>query len=650
MRAKHIHIIFLGLLVKLLPAQNTDSLNNSIIHLRSIDEAGISIEQIEEIYHTCELHLTPIVNLNRAKIGELQGLEFLTDFQVKSLWNYLEEHRPVLSVWELILVPGFDSDDVKMMTNYVFVDGAKELTRTKKSRGTLSVKQQWSESKQDDTVITNENYEGGKTRTLCRLNYDHRDKIMVNFLAEKDPGERFGNEGFDFYSGNIHGKNLKRVRNIVVGDYNARFGQGLTLWNGASFGSPNTASIRKRNTGISPYVGSDENKFFRGIGAELSTRPARLSLLLSRNTIDATMDTTGSIATRLQTTGLHRTPHELASKHRLGLSMAAINTDVWVGRLNVGMTGVTYLLDKPLQPDSIMSKEYSPRGYAFSNLGLHLFVNFKSVDLFGEIATDEQSKQAMLAGIETMLRENVGIGIVYRNYSPGYNALYSSGISQKGETKNERGLLIVVELRPDTIITIRTSCDYYEHPCLSGDISSPWDGYSLTNNVHLKLQRNQSITVLHRYSRSTMNVPYQDTGITAVTESVKHSSKLMYSVALSTKWAYSVNNTLVYIKGDRYPGYALFQDILFSPNERLGLQCRYYFYSTDTGRQLSVYEPDASGGHFTSLGDHGTRYMAKVTFKPWRRTNIAIKYARLSRTSEQFMSSNELSVFMKYVF
>ena len=86
---------------------------------------------------------------------------------------------------------------------------------------------------------------------------------------EKDQGEKFicpGTICTDFFSANIAYTGKGLVRNVILGDYSARFGQGTNINTGISTGlSMTSQGYMSATNEIKPYTSTDENIFFRGI-------------------------------------------------------------------------------------------------------------------------------------------------------------------------------------------------------------------------------------------------------------------------------------------------------------------------------------------------------------------------------------------------
>ncbi len=85
--------------------------------------------------------------------------------------------------------------------------------------------------------------------------------FSFGFTLEKDEGEKLQWNpsqkmyGFDYIS--FHGQllNKKRIINLLVGDFQGQFGQGLTLGiSGVGKGGETITSIRRSNIGFVPYT------------------------------------------------------------------------------------------------------------------------------------------------------------------------------------------------------------------------------------------------------------------------------------------------------------------------------------------------------------------------------------------------------------
>src|SRR5690606_1966985 len=101
-----------------------------------------------------------------------------------------------------------------------------------------------------------------------------------------------GTYGYDYVSAYAAVEKIGRLRQLVVGDFTASFGQGLVLWRSAALGKSREATrgLSRFGSGLRPYGSTDENRFFRGVATTVLVTPAlSLSAFYSRRTLDATV-------------------------------------------------------------------------------------------------------------------------------------------------------------------------------------------------------------------------------------------------------------------------------------------------------------------------------------------------------------------------
>ena len=66
-------------------------------------------------------------------------------------------------------------------------------------------------------------------------------------------------------------KNIWKIETAIIGDYNVKFGQGISIFGGIGFGkSSEVIGIQKTGNIIRPHTSSDENRFFRGTSIKLN--------------------------------------------------------------------------------------------------------------------------------------------------------------------------------------------------------------------------------------------------------------------------------------------------------------------------------------------------------------------------------------------
>lgn len=127
-------------------------------------------------------------------------------------------------------------------------------------------------------------------RYQCKV----KSQLEWGFNLEKDAGEKieFNAQsplGYDYHSFYLSLKEIGKIRTIQMGDFQANFGQGLTLSTGLSFGKSGIITSTKRNfNGFKPYKSLRENAFLRGIAFAFQKHNFTIGTFLSQKTTMAT--------------------------------------------------------------------------------------------------------------------------------------------------------------------------------------------------------------------------------------------------------------------------------------------------------------------------------------------------------------------------
>jgi hypothetical protein len=253
------------------------------------------------------------LNLNMATIESLEKLYLLNESQIINLMRYIDAKGPMKTIYELQLIEDFDFATINRLLPFVRVENPKldedlNITKIYKygkhrfSGETKFILQDQagylSNKNQDSTSSSEPAYPGDRHKYLFRYRFTYKSRIFAGITAEKDQGEKFEFDrkkyGFDFYSFHFQINRLGKFKSIVIGDYQAKFGQGLILWSGFGLGkSPDVMNLRKKGPALRYYSSTDENNFFRGAGTTLKFGRVELSSFVSHKKIDASFNCPG---------------------------------------------------------------------------------------------------------------------------------------------------------------------------------------------------------------------------------------------------------------------------------------------------------------------------------------------------------------------
>ena len=179
------------------------------------------------------------VDLNRAGRSRLLSTGLLTPFQVASLLDYRTRTGAVLSWTELALVDGFNARFVEALREFAFLGlpegeapGQREDRRLRQS---LTLRGAWRPA---EAAAWGAKYEAALGERVALY------ASVRTTLSDPKPG-------FPTLSAAYYGRRV--LGQLVVGHFNARFGQGLVQWSGFQLsGYSSLGALRKNGTGFSP--------------------------------------------------------------------------------------------------------------------------------------------------------------------------------------------------------------------------------------------------------------------------------------------------------------------------------------------------------------------------------------------------------------
>lgn len=233
--------------------QHPPALHSQISDNRMPDGA-IEMEELDEseAQRLSDLKEHPI-RINTASKARLAECGLFTQFQVASLIDYRTHSGDILSYTEMASLDGFDERYVSVIREYV------ELS-SKAAPGHSSTERKKSGSITVRGTIKKDAGAGLQCGYAVKGRFDAAGSFTLN------AGIRGGgwSVGATYY-GRSH------LDKLVAGDFNARFGQGLTMWSGFSLsGLSSCDSFCRKPTGIAASSSYSGAYSLRGAAAQFS--------------------------------------------------------------------------------------------------------------------------------------------------------------------------------------------------------------------------------------------------------------------------------------------------------------------------------------------------------------------------------------------
>ena len=649
-------------------ANRSADISRYLQDLFPVQTEGIDYQSVYDAL--TQLYVNPL-DLNIATRDELEALYLLTERQLSSLATYRVEYGDLLSIYELQAVPDFDLPTIRRLLPFVTVAGNPGLfgalaTPTDNYlivRYEQVVEQQkgFSEAVADKKGNLPTRYLGGSDQLYTRYRYSRPRAFSIGVTMEKDPGETISWQpsarryGADYISFHAQVQNRGRWRNILLGDYQLQIGQGLVLSAGFVLGksAETVQTVRRPTLGARPYTSLTEYGYLRGATATYAVHSTLdLTLLAARNRRDA--NTTGdsiagqTIATSLQTSGLHRTLSEIADQGslletNLGVHLLYHNRR----QVQLGLTVLHTTFDTFFRKRDLPYNQYEFTGKQNLVVGAHGGYVWHNWNFFGEVARSSGSVTnsggiGAVGGTLASLTKKLDLALVLRHYDRNFHSFYSNGFSEGSWTINESGAYIGLKYTVYRKLTLGGFVDYYRFPWLKYLVDTPSGGFDYLLQARYTPNRQTAFYAVYHEEHKQKNLT-----IGKIKE-----------VVGTTRWNYALNAEYVIRRGfsmrsraqlgsftyaGQAPsrGFALVQDATLD-YRRLSLSGRVALFGTDDydSRQY-VYERDVLYAFsFPAYFDRGIRHYLLVQYNLNRHVDVWVRWARTDLTNQDTVGSD----------
>lgn len=342
--------------------------------LRELDE-----EEVEKL----ELLLDDPARINMLSEQELRSCGIFTPYQSAVIRDYIDRHGPIRSLLELSMLDGMGESFVEKAAPFISLKvqdvGSSGICHELAARSGFK----WQEM------------DGGD------VNYGIKYRIkaggrLTGTVASSRP---YGSSSWapSAFSGSLAWKSARIPMRVVAGDFNARFGQGLTLWSNSFLTTLTTPdSFMKRPSGITQPWSFTGSSALTGVAAEVGLGRWQFSALTAFP-------------------GLKE-----AGSGKLQF-MPALNL-AWYGRN--GQVSLTNVLSVPFARSSSQTNLKTGVDAAFC---------IRGVNVFGELSYDWiAAAPSMLAGTRFRIGESTDMAVLARAFIKDQYGVACSGMHSVG--------------------------------------------------------------------------------------------------------------------------------------------------------------------------------------------------------------------------
>ncbi len=547
------------------------------------------------------------ININLANESDLVKLNRLNFSQIQQILKYRREFGFFSTAYELMAIDGVTSDDLlilgPMLTFELPTDSLVMARNYLRNNLIARVKSSFPQAKGYQSAALNKAavYSGIPISLYTRYHLEVNRKLELGFLVDNDAGEHFFSRsnkyGFDYYSGYLSYKGDGLFKQLTVGDFLFQIGQGLSFGGGGGLGkSANTMGILKFGQTLRPYTSSDENRFFRGVSAEMVKGAHKVVLFYSNKNRDAntTFDTAGRNFTSLQTSGYHRTISEIDDERSLNEQLLGAYGELKFSRFKIGGLLVFQHFNLPMITGSSLYKLKNFSGQDNSNLGIDYQWALRRLQCFGEVGRSRNGRFGAVQGVVWHTTPKVSLSAYYRYFDPGFQAFYGSSLSESSGNHNETGMYFGLMASPLSKLKIFGYFDLYHFPWVTYSTVAPSTGHDLMAQLSYSITKKLTVYLKGKFESKPQKTPSSKPPQIDLDE---RTSKWRLQVDYVLSRMFTLRSRCEYISTSfnqlTEQGWLVFQDVVIAPSKKLTCWIRCCWFNTDGyNSRVYAYEND----------------------------------------------------------
>ncbi len=596
----------------------------------------------EDLYEALlQFYLNPL-DINKASADELRNLFVLSEIQINSLMDHRAKYGDLLSLYELQSIPEFDQKSIELLLPFVRLNEKLSVNDIKGIYGRAT--DHFFVLRTEQTLEKARGYRdssflGSPQKIYARYRLQHPKDFSLGFIMEKDQGEP---NIADYTTFHFQLQNKGNFKNLILGDYQLQFGQGLILAGGyaAGKGGEPIYTTRRSDLGIRPHNSVLEGGFLRGAAATYETGNVSLTAFGSYTQRDASLNTAiedrEDVFSSILISGLHRTETEINKKGILKETNIGANAKYSFDGGHIGFTILNTHFGNEIErtPREYASNEF--KGTNNTIIGPNFSYSWQNFNFFGEAARSSSGGIGAIGGFVASLSPKVEWALNLRNYDADFHSFYSNAFGEASRTINEKGIYTGVKYTPKRGYTFAAFYDKFKFPWLRYLVDAPSDGEDYLLRFTLKPTKKWVFYTQYHRERKQKNFPSNETVTDFLVNTYRQNllANFEFNIARQFKSQTRVQyNSFQYETLERSNGYALIQDIEGSIG-KWQLKSRVALFNTDSyDSRIYAYENDVLYTvSFPAYYGKGMRLYLVTRYSLNRNIDI---WARVARTSLQ---------------
>jgi hypothetical protein len=619
----------------------------------------------EEIYEALLLLYANPLDLNTATPDDLSATFILSEEQLRAFFDYRAKAGTLLSLYELQAIAGFDIYTIRRLLPFVTISSkAFSIREALKNPGQhflmfrsgKLLEQQKGFSPLDSNSATR--YQGPPFNGYLRYRNARSGAYSFGITLGKDSGEEiwhwnaqreiFGIDYTSFHAQILH---RRRLKNLIIGDFQMQAGQGMITGAGFSLGKGSEVirTVYRSTTGLKPYTSATEANFFRGIAATLRlTNHTDLTILLSRTKRDATQDPDsihGSMTSSMPVSGYHRTPseiekHNVLREHNIGMHLLH-KSPSQKGQIGLTMLHTGY--DSFIRKRDLPYNRYEFSGRQHLVAGLHGDYRWQNIHFFTETAISKSGGTGAIGGLIASIGRKLDLSVMARHYARNFHTFYGNPISEATRPINERGAYAGIRWAPSRKWQWSAYFDYFRFPWLKYQVDKPSRGFDYFLHWAWKPSKRLNAYLLFHEKHKQVNDPAAEDNDPSLTWSVKRTAICNIDYEIPLKCTFRTRLQYGGLKNQHSKGsngFTIVQDVTWHFS-KVEISARAAFFKTDDydSRQY-VYEKDMLYAFsIPAYYNTGTRHYLMLRYTLAKHLKIWLRWSQTRYSDIEKISS-----------
>jgi hypothetical protein len=617
----------------------------------------------EELYENLVTVFANPLDLNSATTEELRFLHLLSEYQIQKFEDYRKENGELLSIYELQTIPGFDSITLHKLEPYIMVNDPSNLLNTSLLKRIVKEKNNYLITRFSRTLEKQEGYKasnydsrftGSSDNVYIRFRTSHPGDFSFGFTMEKDAGEPLAwnpskkQYGFDYVSFHAQVLNKGKLKNVIAGDFQGQFGQGLMLGGvfGMGKGGETVTTVRRSNIGFVPYTSAYEAGGLRGgaVTIEISKNIYFNGFYsnIGRDALIAGDSAESTSISSFSITGLHRTPREQTQKKTIREISYGTVINFKHRQLDAGLMLTSTDFGAKVERAASPYNQYAFANRKNHNVGAFINYSLYNFTFFGEVSKTLNHGLGFVGGFLGSLGPQLDIAFLYRRYDRNFYTFYSNGFAEGTMPQNESGLYWGWKYRWNRRINITGYADLFRFPWLRFRIYKPSDGHEWLIRLNYQPSKNVKLFAQFREESKIRNVSNNEANLYKTTSGTKHNITTHFDYGISKKLGMKTRIQFSTFESEerKTSGMTVMQDIVLNLG-RIKISARHALFDTENydNRQYA-YERDVWLAYsLPAYNGTGIRNYAMVEYDITKKICVWVRYSRTRYTDREEIGS-----------